>query len=53
MEYTAAVQATVSLHQCDMSCPCFLLRHNFVHTDLHPGNIMIRMMDSRGSIVGK
>jgi predicted unusual protein kinase regulating ubiquinone biosynthesis (AarF/ABC1/UbiB family) len=31
----------------------FALRHNFVHTDLHPGNIMIRMMDSHGNIIGE
>eukprot|EP00798_Chlamydomonas_sp_ICE-L_P015242 gene15242-21324_t len=28
-----------------------LLQHNFVHTDLHPGNIMVRMLDHDGGTV--
>lgn len=28
-----------------------LLTHNFVHTDLHPGNIMVRVVDASGRVV--
>ncbi|KAL6758164.1 ABC1 family-domain-containing protein, partial [Haematococcus lacustris] len=28
-----------------------LLKHNFVHTDLHPGNILVRMVDAEGRVL--
>lgn len=56
----ARARADVCVVWCVMHGPCGLhmdtclpadRRNGFVHTDLHPGNILVRMLDEQGSIV--
>ncbi len=47
ISFTSRQMGVTDLFACGLS----FHRHNFVHTDLHPGNMLVRMIDARGDIV--